>query len=72
MRKIPPNLHGIVLLRFVVDTLGFATKVRVIGSTNPDLDKPAAMVCDSFKFEPTMVGGVAVPREMIWIFRRGW
>lgn len=62
---------GLVVVRFVINGLGFTSQIKVLGSTNPELAKRAHKLCDAFEFEPVEVGGRPVERPMLWVVALG-
>ena len=68
---IPLPNRGIAVIRFVVNRLGYATNVRVLGSSDAALAKRASKMCEDFEFEPTLVEGVPIERPMVWICATG-
>ena len=56
----PARLSGAVLVEFVIDTTGAVGDVQVLHSW-PPFDAAAVAAVRRWKYEPTLLGGIAVP-----------
>lgn len=57
-------VEGVVILNIVVDREGNVTKVKVVRSLTPDMDKKAVEGVKTWKFYPSRKNGVPVDVEM--------
>ena len=57
-------VEGVVILNIVVDREGNVTKVKVVRSLTPDMDKKAVEGVKTWKFNPSRKNGVPVAVEM--------
>ena len=57
-------VEGVVILNIVVDREGNVTKVKVVRSLTPDMDKKAVEGVKTWKFNPSRKNGVPVDVEM--------
>jgi TonB family protein len=57
-------VEGVVILNIVVDREGNVTKVKVVRSLAPDLDRKAVEGVKTWKFNPSRKNGVPVDVEM--------
>jgi TonB family protein len=57
-------VEGVVILNIVVDREGNVTKVKVVRSLTPDMDRKAVEGVKTWKFNPSRKNGVPVAVEM--------
>ena len=62
-------IQGIISVKFVVDTLGFAKNIKVKHGIWSGIDEAVKEVISELPFEPAYLNGKPVPREVVAILR---
>ena len=66
------KLEGDVILKFVITPQGDVTDLKVVRSLHTLLDNAAKDAVRQWKYEPTILDGIAVPVEMTYTMTFGW